>query len=235
VAASILESHEGWGIARQVFTACTGSVLGQFYNGANSQWSEAQTQTKEAHPRFNVITLSFGGNDIGFKSVLVDCYEQQLGWVGSEAQKWTAPPPEGLTGRCPDSQSSLAGRVDQLVQGDTTDSRHLEFGPQNSHLTLAGFYAEVANNDLAPGGELVVVGYPAPFAPTSEWGDWRNGQCDFLDAQDATMLDSVAQYLDQSIAAAVQSAQAQTSNHIHYVSLYNGYTQDGINHSLCSG
>jgi hypothetical protein len=231
----VLGMKEGWKIAAPVFTACTGDVLGQFYNGSSSQWSQAQKAQATATPHFDVITLSFGGDDIGFKPILEACYEHLVGWELANGTTWSSAAQSGNTnGHCPTTLNTIESRINQLVQGTSSSPKGLRFGPNNSHMTLAQFYAHVANTDLTSRGELLVVGYPALFAPTGQWGSWRGGTCDFMDATDAEMLNQAAQYLDQQLSAAVIAAQSNTSRRIHYLSLEDTYGA-GVDHSLCSG
>jgi len=76
-AARSLLDEQGWTISDSAFSACTGHLAEDFYNPrpgsgkGDSLWSWGKEQA--GVDRFDVITMSFGGNDIGFADVILDC------------------------------------------------------------------------------------------------------------------------------------------------------------------
>lgn len=72
---------DGWNVGQVVFSACTGHLVQDFFNGrptdsgeTSSLWQWALDQPgAPASGRFDVITMSFGGNDIGFADIILDC------------------------------------------------------------------------------------------------------------------------------------------------------------------
>lgn len=75
----------GWDISSETFTACTGHLVEDYFDerpnadGKASLWSGRQQGGPD---RVDVITMSFGGNDIGFADQIVDCLPVPDSWVG---------------------------------------------------------------------------------------------------------------------------------------------------------
>ncbi|MFI5916879.1 hypothetical protein [Dactylosporangium sp. NPDC051541] len=79
--ADILRGQRGWTVTPLAFTACTGATLHEYYgggggsnNGHGPQWEQA-LRKQPSGKRFDVITMSFGGNDIDFASTLQGCLD----------------------------------------------------------------------------------------------------------------------------------------------------------------
>jgi hypothetical protein len=91
-------------------------------------------------------------------------------------------------------------RIDKLIAGESWKypQDNLAAATPSGRPTLADFYARVATDNLTAQGILVVVGYPRIFAPPEQWSSWRTG-CHRLLRADATMLNQVADYLDQRL------------------------------------
>jgi hypothetical protein len=117
------------GSARPRLVACTGARSADFFT---SQWTPALG-------RFDLVTFTFGGNDIGFSQILKQC-------TGL---------PEGLPSdpghNCP-SDSLLRGRIASALEG-----------PYRAFLT------RVATDAVVPGGNIVVLGYPELIELPTFW------------------------------------------------------------------
>ena len=107
---------------------CTGYVLGQFYNGVLSEWSTAQRATGSNDPHFNVITLSMGGDDVGFKSISLGCYKHQIGWALLQSASWETAARNPVDPNCPITSTTLNDHIARVVAGNTPDPKHLNYG-----------------------------------------------------------------------------------------------------------
>jgi hypothetical protein len=237
-AASILHTERGWTVSPLKFVACTGATVHEFYNGgaaADHSHGPQWTQAGAGKRLYDVISMSMGGNDIGFADILIGC-------LGNEAKTWvgivgSAGPGHACAlnfGKTHDPANDLKQRVDNLIAGASLTKASDYFGSKGEE-TLAGFYTEVARDDLTGRGDLVIVGYPQLFAPSNSWGDWRGGYCNMISASDADLLGKAARYLDKKMRDAVSQAAAQTGHHIDYVSRYDLFHSGGQSHELCNG
>lgn len=166
-----------------------------------AQYDEAVAGTGEQ--RFDVVLSSFGGNDLGFGAVIMDCIGvddamaaaaaggRAGGWVGAAAGVATWP----VTGRCrPGLDAELRTKIDQVVA-------------PNERKLYDQFYD--ATN---PGALIVVAGYPQIFEdPTTSWATVNavTGRCQGMHDDDADMLRGVAGRLNQAIGAEVKAAAAR--------------------------
>jgi hypothetical protein len=236
-AAEILHTQRGWEISPLSFTACTGSTLHEFYAGGDQanhglgpQWNRA-VQSGPSGGRFDVVSMSFGGNDIGFEDVLKGC----LGPT-AKALTWSAlvsGEPVDTT-PCETTAAELRRRIDDLLAGRSW-AHDLPYVSEGS-ATLADFFVDVATRAVTDRGVLAVVGYPQLFAPTAQWGDWRGGRCNMVSRIGADALNDVANYFDQALQRAANDAQARAgSGRVVYVSRYELFHQYGESHELCSG
>ena len=208
------------------FAACTGHLVEDMFNprsdadGGSSLWDWAVEQG--ATQRVDVITLSFGGNDIGFADLIVDCLVAPDSWVGYIV------PVTNLTG-CDTSEDDIRGRIDALVTplrddcvGGRDDSRKRDGEDYNCSLllddrttpdpaddergSLVDFYVKVASEHLTERGVLVVVNYPRIFAPAGEWPGWSSAMCAGVKRGDADRLGRLADHLNGRIENAVGGA-----------------------------
>ncbi len=243
---------KGWKIEPDAFTACTGHLVEDEFNARTgsskkSLW-EWGTDEQGVPNRVDVVTLSFGGNDIGFADLISACAEQSgatfVGAVGA-----------GATGAilgnlsvgtaCDTPEAVLRGRIDALLDpGSCTDRRQtatsdaafdcrllLEGGRSGS---IVDFYVDMVTDHLTPTGTLVVVGYPSLFAPTGEWRWYEKAMCSGVGRGDAQKLTRVAAYFDERLHAAVDRAnQRLGAKRVRYVSRYDLFRNGG--HELCGG
>lgn len=268
-AADILEGAEfGWRIDDVVFTACTGHMAEDLFNptpegievGSDSQWEWGSTQP--GFPRdgvFDVITMSYGGNDIGFADVIMDCLAMPAVSVDNKILK-------GLIGGygvlvatpvgdvvpfwgddCDAQEGELERRVDWLFEpntgcGVTGVRRSVEFDNFACEIvidaeagitgSLIDFWVYIAQNHLSGAGQMVVQGYPALFAESGDWGVREGLRCNGVTRGDANMLGRVSNYMDQRFRDGVARANARLgSDRIIYSSVQSLYESGG--HALC--
>lgn len=188
--------------------ACTAAVTGEL----SSQIDEAG----ESHgrDRWDLVTLSIGGNDVRFAEVLKGCLDANSLWGAFD-----------LTPGCDVTEAQLRQRVDDLRE------------------TLADTYDLIADR-AAAGGDVVVLGYPQIAEEVARWDVWRRkvlGNCEGLWDYDIGMLRSAAGYLNQQTALAVQEADARhrdTGVRFHFLDIsadpYEYSAKRTDRHALCA-
>lgn len=181
------EVEEELGLAHLDFVACTGAIIDQ----AHDQVGEATAAT--GRQRWDLVTFSFGGNDIGFGDVLYGCLDiARGGWAQFD-----------LSPGCDISERRLRRRVDML-----SGRIAIEAGEYQGSTSLRSLLALLAANQVTPGGDVVVVGYPQLIEETGRWPRWRQvtGMCERVFGFNVGMLRSVTGYLNEQIARVVQEA-----------------------------
>jgi hypothetical protein len=238
-AAAILGSQRGWDIHPVTFVACTGAITGDYFNHDNQNHASQDAWASELAPgtrQYDVITSSFGGNDVDFAGIMKACLV---------ADAWTSITQPSYVNGCDVTDAVMRDRIDKLIAGTTSSPRIdkgrttpevLPFGEGGKHESLAQFYADLANKRLKPGGILVVAGYPRIFAPGDQWPDWRHGRCGLISKEDADLLGRAAEYLDSQLAGMVNAARGKLTDgrQIRYTSRLKIFDNHGHSHSLCT-
>lgn len=235
-AASLLRAQRDWTIQSEAFTACIGFVATDFFNALNRdgerinmsqlEWTREQAPGQD---RFDVVTISYGGNDVGFADVLSDC--------ASPPDSWKTVLEAGRD-QCDLSEHAMRDRVDALVAGRPYDARghgaSAGFGPAKSRISLSAFYSLIAKRILTPRGVLVVAGYPRLIAPSSTWPGWRGDRCNLISRRDADTLGRVSVYFDEAMRRAVDDARSESGRDIQYLSRFDLFERDGRHHGACT-
>ena len=158
-AAEILDDRYEWDFETVVFTACTGAIAEDMFNrtehgianGLGDQWEWAVEQAGIPDDgRFDVITLSFGGNDIGFADIVMDCafvpeVDFERGFLGGViAAKDLAALPiadfvPGLADDCDAQEADLLRRIDNLRYHELLDEHMPMLLDQARNLTVDDF------------------------------------------------------------------------------------------------
>ena len=244
-------------VAPWAFAACHGALSSHFFNrsegGGQSLWEEASEQLQgngtDGSP-LDVVTFTFGGNDIGFADVVKDCHRFTPGGVLDRLWRGIIgiDPGQG----CKVGESELALRIASLADPSLLDERCDPDGeaaqstdplivksrlnlcssrerlPEQRQGSLSAFYEAVYDRHVREGGTLVVVGYPRLHADPDTWPDDLGGLCFGLAAEDARMLSRMAELLDQTVGAQVQLAAANNRD-IRYLSVQSEFE----GHELC--
>lgn len=200
---------ERLGVGTLALVACTGATT-----------SELATQISEAgarhrRDRWDLVTFSIGGNDIGFADILKGCLDaDNLPWSAFD-----------VSPGCDVDKAELRRRVDEL-RG-----------------TLSSVYDDVASR-VNPGGDVIVLGYPHLVEEFKRWDPWRReviGNCEGIQSWDVDLLRGATGYLNQQIALAVADANARhAANGVEFrfldISLdpYEYSDDAGSRHALCS-
>lgn len=207
------------------FVACTGNITDDFSQPASdnrevSQLTEARTSTQglgvqgsTSDAPYDLVTLTFGGNNIGFDDVLKDCVGIDTGWIVI-SPRWF---------ECEISAEELFDRIEALRgPGDTL---------YEGEVSLPTLYDQIAEV-VRPGGHLLVLGYPHPLEDPSDWWSGEMLRCNRIKRLDAQLLRSAGDLLNVTIEAAVAEADRRhpdvTFTFLDVRELFEG-------HALCSG
>lgn len=200
------------------FTPCTGAT------SSDVEGQMSQAATASGTEQADIVTLSMGGNDILFADVIRNCIDIEA--------SWNSIPPG-----CSIDEATLRNRIDMLV-GSTPPEKG-----KYSGITLPTLYDRIADK-MRRGGAVIVLGYPQIIEEVSRWAGWRRKitrNCEAVQMSDVAMLRSVAGYLNQQIALAVQAADARWSRkgiRFHWRDIATGVYETGgrpdQRHALCS-
>ncbi|MGH3761727.1 hypothetical protein [Actinophytocola sp.] len=177
------------GLRKPDFVACTGAITDE------APWQIHEARTREGSPdRWDLVTFSFGGNNIKFSEVIKGC-------LGLRVKSWTS-----FKDGCVENEDQLRHRVDMLV-----GKRRIDSGEYAGWVTVPTLFDLVADN-VAPGGDVIVAGYPNLIEEYQRWSRTRRyttGICSGILGADVPMLRDVGAYLNQRIADAVEAANAR--------------------------
>ena len=222
----------GWAIVH-THTACAGGLVEDMFNPRpsgesprRSMWEE-HTSVLGGAPRVDVLTLSLGGNDVGFEDVVLACVP---------FTRITE-----LFAGCP-SQGGLQARIDGLVAPARTCADASRTGSRpdyqcalriggGRHGSIADFYREIVSERLTARGRLYVIGYPSLIAPSSEWRlldpCWLVYKPETVD-----MLGRLAEHLNRQLASAVRRANEVLGEvRVHYVDTHTPFREG--RHEVC--
>ncbi len=205
-------------LASPTFTACTGATTNQFFHSVKIKYYlEHITLPAEWQPsmgKFDLVTFTFGGNDVGFPGVIQQC-------VSKPALRLSCP-----------SDSLLRGRIANFGQ------------------SYKSFLTKVANKAVAPGGNVLVLGYPELIEDPSLWSARsRVLGCGHMTPADARELRGLAGDLNATIGAEVAAINSEHPNRVHltFVDVTSGGTagiardnpnlfepSKGPRHEICS-
>lgn len=228
--AADLARQAGWDITAEAFTACTGHLVEDLFNrrpgsdnGSLWEWGHLE---QGAPDRVDVLTFSFGGNDIGFVDLLYDCLPVPDSWVDAVTGSALTGLPAEVTG-CDTPEAEVDARIDALVdpprrdcvggrQNDRRDDRDPDpflcdllidqREDPNLRGSLVDFYVHLAEEHLTDRGRIVVVGYPNLFAPVGEWPGWVKLACQGIGRGDTERLNRLSANLDDALIRAVRAA-----------------------------
>lgn len=260
-AARIQREQHDWEMASETFTACTGHLVEDFFNprpgemnpdGTEKtslwQWSRDQGGPE----RVDVLTMSIGGNDIGFADYLRDC----LFFLPDSWAVWTLPIEVPAVGSgCDTSEEDIEARGNALL--DPTQSctggrhgsrivpaesnRNYAFGyacdlmidsARGRRGSIIDFYYDLVTQRLTRRGQLYIVGYPRLFAPVDDWDAWVKVACQGVKRGDAEKLGRLAEHLNTKLREAVDRAnQAFGQTRVHYVDRLASFAAG--HHELC--
>lgn len=225
--------------------ACTGATTAEMYNEPGETGAEWPLGA-----RTDLLTFTFGGDDVGFKKIIEDCLGigsiteiASAGLIASTSwddpvaaeQEWAHDPAIS----CP-SNALLRNRI-------ATD---IGSGPMSQYV---GFLLWIAETSMVSGGNVVVLGYPQIVTDPSAWPLVNRvlGTCQGIDESGARELRGLDGDLNATIAEAVAEANRLVMNKVHFtfVDVNSPNPAEGIRandpdlfdapgtsgHALCSG
>ncbi len=170
-------------------TACNGAVTADVINWEMSDFSAAQRKDTQ------IVTLTIGGNDIGFSHIIFDCisptdlpsryklaYAAYKTFVGSNGYCPSGPSDARLVGQQPGERPGWDGLFDRLVV--TYESVHAAF----------------------PNAEIYVLSYPIPFPSNPTL---FRGQCLGISAAETQVLNAFTYRLGDTIWQAFNSVNTE--------------------------
>jgi hypothetical protein len=180
-------------LGRPRLVACTGAVSGAFFS--DEEWTLSQG-------RFDLVTFTFGGDDIGFSRVIQQC----MGLPGDRL-------PTDAGHDCP-RDSLLRARVAADLES-----------PYRTFLT------KVADDAVTTGGQIVVLGYPELVEIPTLWPS-DTSACSFIGVSDANELRGLGGDVNATIGNDVRLVDAARPNGVHltFVDVNSGGGA-GISHS----
>jgi cyclophilin family peptidyl-prolyl cis-trans isomerase len=196
------------------FVACTGAVTENLFR--NTAGRNKKEWDGNNNGRFELITFSFGGNNIGFDEIIKECIGLDAAKSGAVAGASSGGGVHGtltsaaaawlVRGGCP-AEAEIRQRIDDLGRsGNTVEGERLRGYKE--------FLIDVANRVAMPGGNIVVVGYPELIEEAKFWPSANQalGICQGVRRGDAPVLRGTAGLLNQAIGEAVNQVAAQRPN-----------------------
>lgn len=202
------------------FVACTGAITDE------APWQIQEARSRDGSPdRWDLVTFSFGGNNIKFSEVIQAC-------LGLAKSSW-----KNLGFGCVQNEDQLRRRVDMLA-----GKQRIDEGEYAGEITMPTTLDLVARN-VAPGGDVVVLGYPNLIEEYDRWSQFNKalGVCSLVSSSDVPMLRNVGAYLNQSLARAVDEANRRHQDEritFHFLDIaqnpYESSDKDGDRHGRCT-
>lgn len=174
--------------------ACTGAISDEFFHSHTGLLDEIPVVSDTPHGpqwkpqmgRFDLVTFSFGGDDIGFPSIIQHCVDGQ---------------------GCPSDQA-VREKIKLLGSTGVYDgSLHIPPYPT--------FLRHVAENAVVRGGNVVVMGYPELVEDPTLWASGRTS-CAGLSPSVVDTLRGWAGDLNATIGYAVAQANKAAPNGVHF-------------------
>jgi hypothetical protein len=211
-----------------------------------SLWEWANLKGEPA----DIVTLSFGGNDVGFDDVIRDCLPISDNWREAITGGVLGGVTGGIVGDigqgCDTRDEDLLARFHALTYADPEDgcrggrdpsrrsrqrpdegfecSLLIEGAPDQEGQTrgnLVTFYRKIVDEHLTDRGHLLVLGYPSLVAPLDEWPGIIKIACEGITQGDATRMAARNRDLNKAISDAVDLVNFQLSRErVHFIDLY---------------
>ncbi len=220
----------------QRWVACSGARVEDLFTQqpGTTRGGQLSSQPRESA---DLITMSIGGNDVGFADVIQDCLGSNLlvqvfAVVGSAAGKSSTD--------CSITRTEAFDRMSNLMdpRSSCRTSRHAVDDDEKYRCSLKAdipdtwggptiglvdAYVE-ATSYLKPGGTLLIVGYPL-FYPKG----W-SAECEVMEADDTVLLNDLSSTFDRLLGDAVEIADRLTpSRSVEYMSVIDLFAD----HELC--
>jgi lysophospholipase L1-like esterase len=233
-----------WNLGPNDFAACSGSTIQNVVYGQTSQTHREGTQLGQLNSSTSKVTISIGGNDIDFSTVVRDC----LYGVNIPAVHGSRDCADKIfTGGSSTNGMTLREYEDQLISGlgqdmpCTTPQGDLPAQCTGLVPSLAHLY-ELIQRD-APNASIYVLLYPHLFndepGPSQcdiygfSVGYSRIGAHVFISQANQQFIDSGADQLDAEIISQVEQAQSAGAK-VTYIDPRLLFDGGGQGHGVCS-
>lgn len=215
------------------FAACSGAQIPDLYSANSGNYTEI-AQDLHLSPAAKLVTISIGGNDIGFRPVLTDCLS-----LAPIAKFFVHTGGSGCASR---DASAMATAITWLANGRKAGCYKLPGIDQStgkpdtvcgSLPSLTQVYADI--HKAAPNAKILVLGYPRFWGTTYNFGYDScevlnfHGSEGLVSAGDMAWMNSVALSLNTQIQRAATLAAAKTGTSISYVDVDSAFS----GHRLC--
>ncbi len=199
------------------YEACSGATFATTDYDGNAYKNTAQQLATQVtgKNKFQMVTLSMGGNDLGFVPIIKDCIiDYGLKTAEGTVKGWSAAPnlwyaiAQGLV----TAETSASCQQDwSKVQEDSNSILNdMEVGLDagNSKMSLSQVYEWILSNKVEPGGTLTITTYPNMFADPADWPAFHLGRCGAISMTDARGIRATTDIANQRIIAAAAAAEA---------------------------
>jgi len=203
--------------------ACTGAKTGEFFapQGINpAEWTGGS---------YDLVSLTFGGDDVGFPRVVRQC-------LGYDPAGITSAAVDLLTNVFNDESEALADWTDDpLVHCPSNETLRATISKDiggTAQGPYGTFLQSVAKKAVTTGGNIIVLGYPEIVEDPTMWPGINKslGLCQGIRVNDANELRGLAGDLNATIASAVKAVNALHPNDVSlsYVDVNTGNPAQGI-------
>ena len=207
-------SHTGWAyVVGKAFNssyttwmdACSGAIINDFYHYNQDNSSEVPQLDNLSRDKTKLVTLTVGGNDVGFGGVLTGCIYTANVWGALGRSDCVGHKFDGAA-----TTGSLFSRaLDRLAKGKSTSGCESLPGVNGdgsipkicgTTVPLHQLYLDIASR-VAPNATVIVATYPQLFGPSQSW---PGGECVVGLASDAVDLKVAAGSADWMNSAALR-------------------------------
>jgi hypothetical protein len=183
--------REKRGFTNQYFVACNGAITDDVFKRREGnpipQYDEAAAFVGSQH-KWDVVSFTFGGNNARFADVIKGCVAVDLVWG------------QPFVPECAQDESTLNNRVDQLTRRPGASGADLV-----GNTDIPSLLDEIASH-VAPGGEVIMVGYPRLFS-VPWWSRFvGDGTCEGVSYVSTSMLNRVVDRLNNNLKATIDEA-----------------------------
>ncbi len=179
--------------------ACSGAHTSGFFTavgGHPPQWTSARG-------RYDLVTFTFGGDDVDFAPVLTQCVgitALQEAMIADATTRYSIPMRASDPGHFCPREADLRADIDRLVGA-----------------TYQDLLTRIATQVVNPGGDVVVLGYPEIVETPDLWTGVAQAVdlCFGINRADALELRGLAGDLNATIGYAVSRVNASAPNGVH--------------------
>lgn len=193
------------------YEACSGATFATNSFGGASHDHESQKLRHQVRgtDKYQLVTLSMGGNDLGFAPIITKCIVdyglKAVAGSNGAPNLWWAIAQGLINAETSASCNQDWNKVESDSKGILSDME-VELPQATSKMSLSEVYEWILINKVVDGGTLTITTYPNLFADPSDWPDFHLGRCGAISARDARGIRDVTAIANQRIISAAQEA-----------------------------